>query len=320
MQLHTILGAGGAIADQLAPLLIANHQRVRLVGRVPQPLAGAETLAADLSDYEQARRAVEGSSVVYLLVGLTYDIRVWKELWPRIMTNVTRACRECGCALVFFDNVYMYGPAEGPMTEETPFRPTSKKGAVRAAIAGQLLDEMKGGGLKALIARSADFYGPHAKTGVANILVFDNLHKGKKAQWMGNAGLPHSFTYTPDAARALHLLAQRDDAFGQTWHLPTAFPPLTGRQFVAEAAKAMNRPAQLGTLSTAMLRLVGLFNRTVGELAEMNYQFTQPYVFDSSKFTRAFGMEPTPYAEGIRETAAAYGNGGMVSGEEVHGQ
>lgn len=307
MSLHTILGAGGAIANALAPLLIANKERVRLVSRDPKPLAGAEAVAADVADYAQVLQAVEGSQVVYLLVGLAYDIRVWRELWPRIMSNAIRACKEHGCKLVFFDNVYMYGVVEGEMTEETPFRPVSKKGEVRAAIATQLLREMESGSLRALIARSADFYGPTAaRSGMANILVFDKLRQGKKAQWMGNAEVPHSFTYTPDAARGVYLLAQSDEAFGQTWHLPTAQPPLTGRQFISEAAKALGGKEGFSTLSTPMLRLVGLFNRTVGELAEMNYQFTQPYLFNSDKFNRAFGFEPTPYAEGIRETAAAY--------------
>jgi nucleoside-diphosphate-sugar epimerase len=304
MTLHTILGAGGAIANRLAPLLLAGNERVRLVARNPQPLAGAETVAADLTDYEQTAKALEGSSVVYLLVGLKYDVRVWRDQWPRIMTNVIKACKQQGCALIFFDNVYMYGKVEGPMTEETPFRPTSKKGAVRAAISEQLLQAMGSGGLRALIARSADFYGPGAgRSGMANILVFDKLRQGKKPQWMGKADVPHSFTYTPDAARALYLLAQREDAFGQTWHLPTAHPPLSGRQFIEEAARSMNRPAAFSTLSTPMLRLVGLFNRTVGELAEMNYQFEYPYLFDSGKFNKAFNFVPTPYPEGIRQTA-----------------
>lgn len=307
MSLHTILGAGGAIADELAPLLIAHHERVRLVSRNPQPLAGAETVAADATEYDQVLKAVEGSSVVYLLVGLKYDLRVWRAAWPRLMTNVIRACKETGAALVFLDNVYMYGPVEGPMTEETPFRPTSKKGRIRAAVAEQLLRAMQDGTVKALLARSADFYGPTAgRSGMANILVFDKLRQGKKAQWTGRADAPHSFTYTPDAAKALYMLAQREDAFGQTWHLPTAAPPLTGRQFIEAAAKAMDRPAGFSTLSTPMLRLVGLFNRTVGELAEMNYQFTQPYLFDSAKFNRSFNFQPTPYTQGIWETAAAY--------------
>jgi nucleoside-diphosphate-sugar epimerase len=307
MKLHTILGAGGAVAGQLAPLLLANNERVRLIARNPQPAAGAETVAADVTDYQQVLRAVEGSSIVYLLVGLKYDLRAWRESWPRIMTNVINACRQTGSALIFFDNVYMYGHTSGPMTEETPFHPTSKKGAIRSSIATQLLHEMEAGTLRALIARAADFYGPGAdKSGVPNLLVFDNLRKGKKAQWLGRADQPHSFTYVPDTAKALYLLAGKEEAFGQTWHLPTAPDPLTGRQFIEEAARAMGRETSFSVLPTFMLRLAGLFDRTIGELAEMNYQFTHPYLFDSSKFNKAFNYQPVSYAEGIKATAGEY--------------
>ena len=139
------------------------------------------------------------------------------------MTNVINACKETGAKLIFFDNVYMYGKVNGWMTEETPFNPCSKKGEVRAAIVNQLLQEMKAGNLQALIARCADFYGPIGfKTSVPNLLVIQNLLKGKKAQWLADADQPHSITYVPDAAKALYLLANKPDAFGQTWHLPTA--------------------------------------------------------------------------------------------------
>ena len=32
------------------------------------------------------------------------------------------------------------------------------------------------------------------------------------------------------------------------------------------------------------------------------YQYDRDYVFDSSKFEKAFGMSATPYRQGIRET------------------
>jgi hypothetical protein len=52
--------------------------------------------------------------------------------------------------------------------------------------------------------------------------------------------------------------------------------------------------------------LVGLFNPPVAESYEMLYQSEFPYLFDSSKFARDFGFTGTPYAEGIRATAASY--------------
>src|SRR5712664_1036587 len=183
----TILGAGGAIGDELVKRLAARHQPIRLVSRNPKLVPGAtEAVAAELSRLDDAVRAVAGATIAFLVVGLKYDLKVWRELWPRIMRNAIEAAKRAKARLVFFDNVYMYGKVDGPMTEETPFRPCSKKGEIRAQIATMLLNEMKAGNLTALIARSADFYGPGARTGIPNVLVFDKLAKGAKASWLVN--------------------------------------------------------------------------------------------------------------------------------------
>src|SRR6476619_3652859 len=217
----TILGAGGVIGNELVKLLAATNQPFRLVGRNPKATSGAtETVAADLTDRDQTVRAVAGSSVVHLLVGLKYDRRVWQDMWPRIMSNTIEACKRAGAKLIFFDNVYMYGKVSGPMTEETPFSPCSKKGEIRAKIATTLINEWKSGALTAMIARSADFYGPDALNAVPNLLVFEPFAKKRKASWLVNAGVPHSLTYTPDAAQGLVQLAERESAWNQTWHLP----------------------------------------------------------------------------------------------------
>ena len=303
MNLHTIFGAGGAVSDQLLPVLLHNQQKVRLVSRTAKTVPGVESVAADATNYEQTLQAIKGSSVVYLLLGLPYDIRIWRAQWPVIMTNVINACKETGARLIFFDNVYMYGKVNGWMTEETPFNPCSKKGEVRAAIASQLLHEIKAGNLQALIARCADFYGPIGfKTSVPNLLVIQNLLKGKRAQWLGSADQPHSITYVPDAANALYLLANKPEAFGQTWHLPTSSELITGRQFVQQAAAALQKPDGVSTIPGWMLSLIGLFNRPLKELKEMNYQSEYSYLFSSDKFNKAFGFTPTSYSDGIKQT------------------
>ena len=40
------------------------------------------------------------------------------------------------------------------------------------------------------------------------------------------------------------------------------------------------------------------------EAYEMNYQNEFPLQFNSDKFEKAFNFAPTPYVEGVRETAA----------------
>jgi nucleoside-diphosphate-sugar epimerase len=306
MTTTTILGAGGPIGIELAKILAAGNKPFRLVSRSPKPVGGAELLAADLADREQTIRAVAGSSVVHLLAGLKYELRVWQELWPRIMANAIEACKRSQAKLIFFDNVYMYGKVDGPMTEHTPYAPCSKKGEIRAKIATSLMKEVKAGGLSAMIARSADFYGPYTQNGVPNVLVFEAFAKGSRASWLVNAAVPHSLTFTPDAARGLGLLAERASAWNQVWHLPTMAYPPTGRDFIEMAAKEFGVSPKYWVLNRPMLRLAGLFNPLVRESYEMLYQNDSPYLFDSTKFTKEFGFMGTPYPEGIRISADSY--------------
>jgi nucleoside-diphosphate-sugar epimerase len=307
MALHTILGAGGAVGDALTTILLADNVPVRLVSRTKRTenkLVGY--VAADLTNLTATKQSVQGSSVVYLLVGLPYDIRTWSEQWPQIMANVIEACKQNSARLLFFDNVYMYGLVQGAMTEDTPFNPISKKGEVRAKIAQQLLDEVKTGNISALIARSADFYGAGGgQTNLSKGLVFDKLRSGKKAQWLCNADRAHSLTYIQDAAQALYLLAQRDDAFGKTWHLPTAANPLTGREFVSQAVAKLGGPSGVSVLPTWALKGIGVFNHTIREVAEMAYQNDYPYLFDSTRFNTEFRFSPESYMDGISAICAA---------------
>jgi nucleoside-diphosphate-sugar epimerase len=302
----TILGAGGPIGNELAKILAAGNKPFRLVSRNPKPVAGGTLFPADLADSEQTIRAVAGSKVVYLLAGLKYDLRVWQELWPKIMANTIEACKRAEARLIFFDNVYMYGKVTGPMTENTPYVPCSKKGEIRARIATSLMDEVQAGRLSATIARAADFYGPDTQNGVPNVLVFEPLSKGAKASWLGNAEVPHSLTFIPDAARGVAMLADRESAWNQVWHLPTAPNPPTGREFITMAACEFGAAPKFRVLSRPLLWIVRWFNSQVRESYEMLYQSDSPYLFDSTKFAKEFGFAGTSYADGIRIAADSY--------------
>jgi nucleoside-diphosphate-sugar epimerase len=222
------------------------------------------------------------------------------------MDNVIEACKRAQAKLVFFDNVYMYGKVDGPMTEDTPYAPCSKKGEVRVRIATALMDEVKAGHLTAMIARSADFYGPDTGNSVPNMLVFEPLAKGRKPSWLLDATVPHSLTFTPDAARGLVMLSGRETAWNQVWHLPTAPNPPTGAQFIALAAPEFGEGPRYRVLGRPMLRAVGWFNSDVRESFEMLYQSDSPYLFDSTKFAREFGFAATSYKSGIRIAANSY--------------
>ena len=302
--MQTILGSGGAIGTELAKALKDFTDEIRLVSRNPKKVnATDELVAADLMDSNAVRKAVQGSSIVYLTAGLQYSVKVWKESWPRLMANVISACREQNCKLVFIDNMYMYDPNHlNGMTEETPINPVSEKGKIRAGIAHMILENVKEGTLKALIARSADFYGPHIlNTSVLTETVLNPLSKGKRANWMISVDHKHSFTYTPDAGKATAVLGNTEDAFNQVWHLPTAANPLTGREWIEAIAGELGVKPRYQVAPKFLVRIMGLFVPILGEMVEMLYQYDRDYVFDSSKFEKRFAFKPISYADGIRE-------------------
>lgn len=301
--MHTILGANGVIGHELSRALVASTPTIRQVSRNPRKVNAAdETVVADLLDAQATTNAVSGSEVAYLVAGLKYDISVWQQQWPKVMRNVINACKHHGTRLVFFDNVYSYGRVDGLMTEDTPFNPISKKGEVRAKIATMLLDEIRNGNLQAMIARAADFYGPHAVNSFPYATVFARLKAGKAPQWIGDPNAIHTFTYTPDTGRALVALGKSPEAYGQTWHLPTTKEPLTGADFARLACELAKQPNKLQVAPHWVLRLMGIFVPVLRENEEMMYQFDYDYRFDSSKIESAFGLQATPYRQGVGES------------------
>ncbi len=302
--MQTILGANGTIGSVLAKELTAYTNQIRLVSRNPKKVNETDELfPADLSDASQVEKAIVGSEVVYLLVGFDYNIKVWRDNWPKLMRATIDACIKHKAKLVFFDNVYMYDINAIPhMTDNSFINPPSKKGAVRKEIADMLLNEVKSGKLTALIARSADFYGPNNDKSFLIEVVYKNIKKGKKPNWFIDANKKHSFTYTPDAAKATALLGNTVDAYNQVWHLPTDKNTLTGKEMIALFAKEMNVENKVSILPMWLLKILGLFIPIMKEMPEMMYQYDRDYYFDSSKFDKRFNFKATTYQEGVKLT------------------
>ena len=212
--MQTILGANGVIGRELSHHLPSYTDRIRQASRSPKRVNPTDDLCTvDLLDARATAEGVAGSDVSYLVAGLQYDHRVWQEQWPKVMRNTIDACKRHRSALVFFDNVYAYGRVDGVMTEETPYNPCSRKGEVRARIATMLMDEANRGELRAMIVRSADFYGPGAVLSLTHATVTERLKAGKAPQWIGNPKAVHTFTYTPDAGRTVALLGNTASAY-----------------------------------------------------------------------------------------------------------
>jgi nucleoside-diphosphate-sugar epimerase len=300
--MHVVLGAGGPIANALTAQLINANQNVRLVSRRPvvNHSIHVNWQKADLTQFAEVMQATKGATVLYMCAGLVYDNDVWKQQWPVMMQNIINAAKAHHARLIFFDNVYMYGLVNGSMLEDTPYNPISVKGEVRAKVATLLMDEVKAGNLQATIARAADFYGAESLNSFLDGMVLSKYAKKEKAMWLGKVNTKHSFTYVPDAGLGMYLLGKSPKSDNQIWHLPTA-SPLSGIELLFIAAELFNTKPRFMTVNKLMLQLMGLFNKVIGGTVEMYYQYDHNYIFNSDKFEKAFGIQPTTYTEGIRQ-------------------
>ncbi|MFJ5956880.1 NAD-dependent epimerase/dehydratase family protein [Paenarthrobacter sp. NPDC092416] len=300
--MQTILGASGQIAMELARELHRNHTRdLRLVSRNPRKVNESDALVkADLLDPSQTTAAVEGSDVVYFTAGLPANTQLWEQQFPTMLRNALDASRATGAKFVYFDNTYMYPQDDRIQTEETPFVPNGRKGKVRAAMASMVLEEMARGDIPVLIGRAPEFYGPGRTQSFTNALIIRPLKAGKKPRIPVRDDRERTLIWTPDASRALALLGNTLDAFGQTWHLPVAEERPNYREFAIMASEAFGQDPGYTVVPRWVLNAAGLFSPQVRELRELLPRYEHHNRFDSTKFASRFPeFTVTPYRDGL---------------------
>lgn len=300
--LHVVFGTG--------PLGLAVMRELRRQGRHVRMINRSSRLrfdkdpqtelgGIDAADPRQTQEVCEGASVVYHCIGLPYPR--WNE-FPAIAEGIVHGAASAGARLVYADNLYMYGPVAGAMTEDLPNAATTRKGRFRARIADSLLAEHRSGKVRVAIGRGSDFFGPWATdAAMMGSRVFGRALAGKAAQVVGNPDRAHSYTFIDDFGKALVLLGGHDETVGKIWHVPSA-PAVTTREFVGKVFHEIGRPARISTAPRWAIRLMGLFEPNLKELGEMLYQFERDFVMDSTPFESAFGSRATPLDEAIRQT------------------
>ncbi|HIC2036649.1 NAD-dependent epimerase/dehydratase family protein [Enterobacter soli] len=313
--MQTILGASGQIARELARELKRNYtDDLRLVSRHPQKVNDSDiTCAADLLDAQQTRNAVKGSDTVYFAAGLPPDSALWERQFPTMLKNALEAARMAGAKFVYFDNTYMYAQSNAPQTEETRFAPRGRKGKVRAAMADRVLDEMKRGEIPILIGRAPEFYGPGKTQSFTNALILDKLKSGKRPRVPVRDDKLRTLIWTPDASRALAVLGNTPDAYGQSWHLPCCDDRLTYQQFVTLACDIFGQQADYSVISKLAFTAAGLVSKGAREIRELLPRYEFDNLFESEKFKQRFpDFAVTTYREGLEKIWQEWSKSGTL--------
>jgi nucleoside-diphosphate-sugar epimerase len=303
-ELHVVFGAG----PQGLAVVRAQHaagKRVRVVtrsGRAQVP-DGVEVMAADAADPAAARRACQDAAVVYHCAATPYA--TWPQTLPAIMEGIIKGAAAADARLVYGDNLYCYGPVDGPLTEDLPSRARGPNGRVRAQVAAALLVAHRAGTVRATIGRASDFFGPHVRVSVMGDRVFPAALAGRPAQVLPDPDLPHTYSFIDDVAAALLVLAEREAALGEVWHVPNA-QTLTTRRFVELVFQQAGTTPRVRVAPKLGITVLALVNPTMRAVKERLYQTERPFVVDHGKYGRAFGAAPTPHPEAIGQTLDWY--------------
>ena len=193
------------------------------------------------------------------------------------------------------------------MTEATPYHAHTRKGKVRSEISNAAFEAHRAGKIHVTAGRGSDFFGPWGlPTAAMGERTFYPLLHGKAAGLVGNIDVPHTHTYIPDFGKALVILGERSEADGQAWHVPNDNPRVTQRKMVKLIAAEMGIEPKMSAMGKTMMRIGGLFIPAAKEMVEMMYEFEKPFVVDSSKFEKTFGMQATPMKDALKTTVAWY--------------
>jgi nucleoside-diphosphate-sugar epimerase len=300
--LHVVLGAG-QIGTRVAKLLTASGHRVRLVqrSRAPNQLPLVDHVSGDIKNLEFAEAVTRGAAVVYDCMNPPYH--EWPELLLPIARGALHGATRAGAKLVALDCLYMYGKPGGPMREDSPLVPSSKKGALRVELAHERLSAHARGDVRVTIGRASDFFGEALPYSCWSERFFQRLYARKSGECMGDPDMPHSYTYADDVARALVTLGASDAADGKVWHLPTA-PAESTRSLTNRLGRELGLEADVTRVPRLFLRAAGLFSPFLREVLEMTYQWEVPFLLDDSRFRETFGYGATPVEAQVRSTAA----------------
>lgn len=309
-----VLGARGRFGAAAGEAFAAAGWRVLAQARREGPsLPGVQALAIDLEDTPALARAAAGARVVVHAVNPPYTR--WAADALRLARAGMDVAERLEARFVLPGNVYNFGAAMPPLLrEDTPQRPTTRKGAIRVAMEQEMAARAAAGRLRATVVRAGDFFGGGAGSWL-DLVILKSFAAGKLV-YPGPTDVAHAWAYLPDLAHAVAALCAVEQPPFARWHF--AGHTLTGAELLAaveRAAAALGtvpaRGWRHGSVPWPLLRVAGLVVPMAREIAEMAYLWRRPHALDGSALAACIGApRATPVDEAMRHALVTLGLGG----------
>lgn len=288
MTSHVIVGRG-ATASATAALLAESGDRVRIVSRsgAGPEHPNIERITLDALDTAALTAVAEGAETLFNMAMPAYH--TWPETVPPLFDSIRSAAEQTGANYVMLGNLYGYGPADGPVTEQSPLAATGPKGQVRARMWREAEEAHRAGRVRVAEVRAGQFVGPGAIS-LFSLLAQPKILAGELALLPQELDLPHPYTAIGDAAAAVVAVARDEHAWGRAWHAPVI--TATVRELAGRFAAVAGAPEpRLAVMTDRELTLLGLTDPFWAELFETYHMSHASFIVDDSAIRDTFGLK-----------------------------
>jgi nucleoside-diphosphate-sugar epimerase len=304
-----VLGATGGIGGEVARRLKANGWEIVALHRDTAKRAGADGFSwrqGDAMARPDVMAAAEGASLIVHAVNPP-SYRDWGKLVLPMLDNTIAAARTAGARVLLPGTVYNYGPDAFPTIDEAaPQTPMTVKGRIRAELERRLR-EAAATGVRTLIVRAGDFFGPRAGN---NWFAQGLVKPGKPLaaiSYPGTPGVGHQWAYLPDVAETMVRLIDKEEVLEPcaTFHMEGHWDA-DGTRMIAAIRQASGRPdLPVRRFPWSLLTVASPFVPMFRELREMRYLWQVPVRLTNARLIGTLGAEPrTPLEAAVRATLA----------------
>jgi nucleoside-diphosphate-sugar epimerase len=300
-----VLGAAGGVGGETARALITHGWKVRGLTRTARTGDDIDWICGDAMDREAVTAAAAGVTAIVHAVNPP-GYRNWAGLVLPMVENSIAAAQANNARLALPGTIYNYDPrTSSVIADRSPQQPNSRKGAIRV----EMERTIERSGVKAVILRAGDYFGPRAGSSwFSQGLVKPGKPVGSVLV-PGKAGVGHAWAYLPDVGETFARLLDGDDALPHfaRYHFSGHWDA-DNREIVRAIGRALDRPVKSWRMPWAALPLIGLFNTTMHEQIEMRGYWEHPVRLDNNSLVAMIGDEPhTPLDRAVKVTLAALG-------------
>jgi nucleoside-diphosphate-sugar epimerase len=310
-----ILGATGGIGGEVAVSLRRKGWQINALHRNPAKTSGEPSASdikwvqGDAMNPADVTRAAQGASLIVHAVNPP-GYRNWSRLVIPMLESSISAARATGARILVPGTIYNYGPDAFPiLREDSPQCPQTRKGTIRAEMERRLRAAADTG-VRSLIVRAGDFFGPSAGN---NWFAQGLIKPGKPVTsiaYPGRRGLGHAWAYLPDLAETMTRLVQQESTLGtfETFHFAGHWDA-DGTQLTQAIRAASGNPnIPVRSFPWPLVTLLSPFVTLFHEMREMRYLWREPLQLNNDRLLSALTTEPqTPLEQAVRMTLTGLG-------------